>query len=189
MSHDVRIHHPGETAVCSQCARTVHDRWTAIPHHGEGAVEVKVWCRGCLLEHVGIEEETVAQVREEDAVSSACVTCGDKGTVPVSAADESAAMVEHGSVTLPLPNKPCPECASCATCGGKGAVVSEHSEAEGGETWEDCPDCPNCAKCAECEGTGETKTCGNCDESACLVLPGACDHSCWSCEGTGKVTA
>lgn len=65
--HDVRTHRPGESAECSQCGRTVWDRWTEIPHHGEAAVEVKTWCRGCLLEHVGIDADVVARTRAEDA--------------------------------------------------------------------------------------------------------------------------
>ncbi len=57
MSHDIRVHRPGEFAVCTQCGKTVEDRWLEIPHHGEGEVEIKVWCRECLLEACGIESE------------------------------------------------------------------------------------------------------------------------------------
>ena len=69
--HDVRVHKPGESAECSQCKRTVFDYWLEIPHHGEDhAVEVKVWCRGCMLEHIGIDAAEVAKVRAEDAAAA-----------------------------------------------------------------------------------------------------------------------
>ncbi|HUU59538.1 MAG TPA: hypothetical protein VMZ50_08345 [Phycisphaerae bacterium] len=65
--HDVRVHRPGEEAECSQCGRTVRDRWIEMPHHAAGTVEVKVWCRGCLLESAGCGPGEVTRVRAEDA--------------------------------------------------------------------------------------------------------------------------
>lgn len=138
MGHDVRVHRPGEAAVCSQCGATVKDRWLEIPHQEKDSFEIKTWCRGCLLENVGCPEEA-ARCRKEDA--------------------------------------------ACATCGGQGAVVSEYREAGGGETWEDCPDC---GACPACDGAGKTDTCANCDQPSALVQIGGCDHTCWTCGGTGE---
>lgn len=69
--HDVRVHEPGGSAECSQCGRTVHDRWLEIPHQNGTLVEVKTWCRGCLLENVGCGPGEVARVRAEDAPPAA----------------------------------------------------------------------------------------------------------------------
>lgn len=57
MSHDIRVYRPGESAVCTQCGKTVEDRWLEIPHHEE-TVTIKVWCRECLLEACGIDPDT-----------------------------------------------------------------------------------------------------------------------------------
>ena len=107
MSHDVRVHQPGETAVCSQCGATVKDCWVEMPHHEAGAVEVKTWCRGCLLEAVGIDAATVAKVRAEDAV---CKTCGNKGAV-----DSEYREAEGGETW-----EDCPDCLRCSNCDGMG---------------------------------------------------------------------
>ena len=127
--HDIRVHQPGESAVCTQCGKTVQDRWLEIPHHEVGTVEVRVWCRECLLTACGIDPET-GESLPEDVASSECVPCDGEGTVPPSAVDESAALAEHGSVTLPMPNKPCPNCdgagktLTCANCVQPAMLIS-----------------------------------------------------------------
>jgi hypothetical protein len=78
-----------------------------MPHHGVSTVEIKIWCRGCLLEHVGIDAETVAQVRAEDAL---CETCGNKGAV----------VSEHSEAEGGETWEDCPDCRQCPVCDGVG---------------------------------------------------------------------
>lgn len=138
MSHDIRVYRPGATATCTQCGGTVKDRWLEIPHVDGHLVETKMWCRGCLLEHVGCPKEA-ARCRKEDA---ACAACGGAGGV----------WVEADMPGNPKEFRPCPDCGACPNCGGTGRTSS----------------CANCEQpsalvsyggcdhfCWPCGGTGE----------------------------------